>query len=168
MSKWMKSIILLFITLIHFNSGAVDHRKLQLIGEGEYTFLFMSVYHAKMWASNSKDLYLGDVKLELKYNMSFKGRDIVEQTHKEFLNAGIKDEDAKKWIEPLKLIFPNVKKGDRIVASYKTNDRIIFYLNDVLIGKIQGNEFSKAFLNIWLGPKSSDSKLRDRLIGKER
>ena len=63
--------LLLFFSLVNFSlTFAVENRKLELVGEGEYTFFFMSVYHAKMWASNSSDLYNGDVKLELKFSPS--------------------------------------------------------------------------------------------------
>ena len=161
----MKKLICILI-YIFLSSNVCAKLPLKLIGKGDYTFFFMDVYEASLWAQSNKNIYEGRLRLELKYKMNFKGRDIVKQTKKEFLNADIDELKSNKWSTALDSIFPDVSKGDRIEASFSPSSGIKFYLNeDSFLGEVKDIEFSKSFLNIWLGPKSSDPQLRDRLLG---
>ncbi len=158
--------IFLFFIIMFSGLNATADESLKLIGKGNYTFFLLDVYEASLWASNKTNIYDGNLNLELKYKMNFEGKDIVKQTQKEFDSAGVPSKFSKKWSNDLEFIFPNVSKGDRILASYKPADGIKFYLNeDNFLGEIKDIEFSRSFLDIWLGPKTSDPDLRDQLLG---
>lgn len=165
-----KNIMKIFMTLalllsfIAVSFGAENSMK--LLGEGRYTFMFMTVYKARLWAVNKDDLYSNTVTLELEYKMNLKGKDIVSQTKKELLKAGIEESKANEWSSLLLPIFPDVKEGDSLMAKFNPINGIKFYLNqEMLLGEVKSIPFSKAFLDIWLGPKSSEPSLRNQLRG---
>lgn len=158
--------ILITIFFSFSSVGVNGQLPLKLIGKGNYTFFLLDVYEARLWAANKKNIYEGELLLELKYKMNFEGMDIVKQTKKEFDNADVPESKSKRWSSELESIFPNVSKGDRILARYAPSKGIKFYLNESnFIGEVRDLEFSRSFLDIWLGPKSSDPDLRDKLLG---
>lgn len=162
----MKFGVLLILLIFISSFSSYSKQSLKLQGRGIYTFFLLDVYEATLWTSGTKNIYEGELNLQLKYKMNFEGKDIVKQTKKEFESAGVTSENSEKWVVELDSIFPDIKKGDSILASYKPFSGIKFYLNEKkFLGEVKDMELSKSFLDIWLGPKSSDPELRDRLLG---
>lgn len=163
----MKKIALFFyfFGVLLFSVNAQDD--LPLRGRGDYKWLFLHIYEARLWAHPGDDLFERPLALELKYSRSFKGKDIVTQSVKELKNAGISDEQLKQWTPKLLEIFPDVEEGDTIKASFNPKEGIVFFLNkDKELGKLVDLNFSKKFLEIWLGEKTSAPDLRNKLLGK--
>ena len=48
----------------------------------------------------------------------------------------------------------------------KTEESIIVFKNDILVGKIAGLNFKKAFFGIWLSENPVDKDLKNELLGK--
>lgn len=59
----------------------------------------------------------------------------------------------------------DVKTGDLIVLDFQ-GDRVDVTLNDVQVESIEGEEFLKALLAIWLGPKPPNEPLREGILGR--
>lgn len=128
--------------------------------------MFLSVYEAKLLAEKGNDIYSRPLLLELKYSRSFKGKDIVEQSIKELVSAGNDKSQLEGWREKLLAIFPDVKESDIIHASYNPEAGIVFHFNsEKELGRITDLNFSKKFLDIWLGEKTSAPELRKKLLG---
>ena len=160
----MKLLILL-ISLANISFAEVEN--LPLRGEGSYSWLFINVYDAALFAPAGDDIYNKEFRLDLKYKRAFDGEDIAKQSEKEMLSAGVDKSLIKKWQSRMRAVFPNVKKGDVISAKFKPNVGVSFKLNRVKdLGSFNDVEFSKHFLNIWLGEKTSDPKLRRKLLGR--
>ncbi len=163
----MKKIILILTIFLGANLSAMEVTKLPLRGTADYSFFFFSVYEAKLWAAKDTDLYSGRLGLGLTYKRDFTSEQIVSQTQKELVRAGIESSQAKKWADQLLDIFPDVSSGDTLLADFDPERGIVFYLNNKSdIGQVKDLEFSKAFLNIWLGPKTREPQMRDKLLGK--
>lgn len=146
---------------------AAELPKLPLRGQGDYKWLFLHVYEAKLWGEKGDDLYSKPLLLELKYSRSFKGKDIVEQSIKELIKAGSPDSEMGEWKKKLLEIFPDVKEGDIIQASFRPDNGLSFYLNsNKELGRLSDLNSSKTFLNIWLGEKTSAPELRQKLLGQ--
>lgn len=140
--------------------------ELPLKGKATYTWFLFDVYDAKLWSAAKENLYKSPLKLELIYKRKLKGKDITEQTKKELLHAGHSERKVSEWLKPVLNLFPDVKDGDRILASYDPRKGITLYFNDKkVLGKIKDSRFSHAFLDIWLGEKASDPAFRDKLLG---
>jgi hypothetical protein len=159
---------LLIAFLLFCNSSYGQPKEgLPLIGKSDYTFMFMTVYTATFWANNKSRIYSDELKLELKYKMKFDGEEIVKQTEKELVLGGMDKKKARDWSKQLYKIFPNVEKNDRITAYFSPKSGIEFYFNkSKRIGKVKDLKFAKAFLDIWLGERSSNIKLMRELRGQ--
>ena len=158
-------IKLLGLSILLISSFA-QAQNLKLQGSGIYKFFFIKVYEAKLWTHGQANLYDGDVKLQLKYLRDLKGSDIFDQTGKELAHADHSDININKWMPTIKGIFPNVKDGDIITAYYKPSSGVEFFFNEeTSIGQIKNKDFAIAFMDIWLGKKSSSQKFRKQLLG---
>jgi Chalcone isomerase-like len=102
------------------------------------------------------------------YDMSFKGREIAERSLAEMRKVGYKDEQKlKRWGEEMTRIFPDVKKGDALIGVSVPGKGAKFYSQEKLIAIAEDAEFAKAFFDIWLSEKTSEPKLREKLLGSQ-
>jgi len=61
--------------------------------------------------------------------------------------------------------FIPVRKGDEIRLDYIPGQGTRVYVNDQLQGSVNGEDFSRALLKIWLGKKPADAGLKEALLG---
>lgn len=163
----MKIICTFIISVFSIVALGSDPANLPLRGQGEYKWLFLHIYEARLWSEGGEDLYSKPLLLELKYKRDFNGKDIAEQSVKELVSAGHPKKEMEEWRKKLVSIFPDVKEGDRILAKYEPKNGITFYLNtDKELGRLPDYDSSKKFLDIWLGEKTSAPELRKQLLGK--
>ena len=74
--------------------------------------------------------------------------DLIEKTQEEWEKLGIKQVKFNKWIILIKNIFPDIKKGDKLLFIVYENQRSEFFLNGKTIGEISDITFGKSFLRI--------------------
>jgi hypothetical protein len=164
----MKTIIIIFFFCLISSLVSGETTNLPLRGQGNYKWLFLKIYEVKLWGEKAEDLYSRPLVLELKYNRSLKGKDIAAQSVKELVNAGNSKIEMEQWMPKLLEIFPDVKKGDTIQADYNPENGVTFHLNSSKeLGRLTDLSFSKKFLDIWLGEKTSDPELRNQLLGRK-
>lgn len=162
----MKTVIFVLCAFFNLSVFAATASDLPLRGQGEYKWLFLSIYEAKLWGEKGGELYSKPLLLELKYSRDFKGEDIVKQSVKELINSGTPQNELEQLKIKLLAIFPDVKVGDIIHASYDPNVGVVFLLNSTKeLGRLSDLNTSKKFLDIWLGEKSSAPELRLKLLG---
>lgn len=163
----MKTVIFFITVFFSFSLMAAEASNLPLRGQGDYKWLFLHIYEAKLWGEKTNELYSKPLSLELKYKRSFKGKEIVNQSIKELVSAGHSQTEVEQWREKLLEIFPDVKEGDRIEANFDPSKGLVFLFNSTKeLGRLTDLEFSKKFLDIWLGEKTSAPELREKLLGK--
>ena len=63
-------------------------------------------------------------------------------------------------------LFSSVRKGDRISIDYIPGSGTEVRINDEWRGKVEGNDFFRALLKVWLGPAPVSNKLRDAMLGR--
>lgn len=151
---------------------AKEHTGLNVRGEGVLRFFGMKVYEARLWApakSLAKSISPGDpFALELVYDMSVKGREIAERSTAEMRKVGYSNEaKLKAWGEEMLRIFPDIKKGESLIGVSIPGKGAKFYSREKLIASADDPEFAKAFFDIWLSEKTSEPKLRERLLGSQ-
>lgn len=163
----LKVLVVLICSILSFSSfPKVEPLGKELRGKGLYTWYFFDVYNAVLRGHKGDDLFEHPLSLELSYLRSLSGKDIAKQSAKELISIGRSKEEVKNWSEEMNQIFPDVGSGDSILANYKPESGIVFYLNrDKEIGKIKDKTFAKAFMDIWLSEKTSAEDLRKKLLG---
>jgi len=167
----MKFKLLLLFSFILFTQlgkaeSSIKPLSDNLRGKIDFSFLFFDVYEAKLWSERNSGLYTKPFSLELIYKRDFKGEDITDRSISELKNQGIIKKELNALDILIRPIFPDIKKGDSILASYTPSQGVIFYLNrSNLIGKIEDDKYAKLFLDIWFGAKTSEKKMKDILLG---
>ncbi|EOB3551775.1 chalcone isomerase family protein [Vibrio vulnificus] len=135
-------------------------------------FVF-DIYDSKLVTPNGEFEVNADVTphplaLEIRYLRDISREDLLSATEEQWQKMGIA---AKKpWRDSLELIFPNIKKGDKL--TYITDGekgRLLINRHDSdkaeVVGNVADQELNDAFLAIWLSPKTQYPSLRAKLIG---
>ena len=145
-----------------------DVTGLTLRGDAIMRFFGMKVYDIRLWTSSRTISMEQPFALELVYDLSIKGRDIASRSVKEMRMQGWNDEARlKRWGDEMNRIFPDIAQGDALIGVSIPGKEARFYSRDKLIAVIADPEFSRAFFDIWLSEKTSEPKLRKKLIGSE-
>ena len=71
----------------------------------------------------------------------------------------------RERIEKIKSFTKDMKTGQRLTFTYKPGTGIVVDIDGAIMGTVEGDDFSKAFLSIWLGPNPPNQKLKDGLLG---
>lgn len=138
------------------------------VGSGDYKFLFMKIFTATTYAPEGKLDFNQPYALQLKYERDLKGEAIVKKTIEEINHQSnkVSQTELNQWQEELNKIIPNVSKGSVLTGIYTSKEQTLFFDSSwKLLGVINGREFAEHFFGIWLGPDSSDKKLRNKLLG---
>jgi hypothetical protein len=142
---------------------------LQLVGEGSMTWFGFTLYDASLWTATGKyDQFQNDlpIALHITYDKNIAATKLAETTVEEWERLEFFDPQSRnKWGHKLSTIWPDVKPGDSITTLVTNEKHTIFYANDVLIGRINDENFSYALISIWLHPNTTAPTLRANLIG---
>jgi Chalcone isomerase-like len=140
----------------------------EFAGKGKLTFFGLEVYESSLWvAPNFKGLAFENhpFALELHYLRNFTAVDIAKRSLDEMQGIeSVTEQKAAQWIKAMGEIFPNVKKGDRLIGVHQPGGGATFWHNGKRSGEIRDAEFSRRFFAIWLSPKTSEPKLRKALL----
>jgi Chalcone isomerase-like len=141
----------------------------EFAGKGKLTFFGLEVYESSLWVAPSfKGLAFENhnFALDLHYFRNFTAADIAKRSLDEMQRIEpVPEQKATQWIKAMSEVFPNVKKGDRLIGVHKPGGGATFWHNGKRSGEILDAEFSRQFFAIWLSPKTSEPKLRKALLG---
>lgn len=145
-----------------------DVMGLTVRGSAVMRFFGLKVYDVRLWTQMKPFTYADPFVVELVYDISLKGKDIADRSVKEMRAQGISDEmKLKRWGEEMARIFPDIKQGDTLIGVSLPGKEARFYNRDRLIATVPDPEFAKAFFDIWLSEKTSEPKLRVKLLGQQ-
>lgn len=140
------------------------------VGSAKFSVLFWDIYNSTLYTEsgsyshkNSPDSLL----FEIEYLKDIKTNDLVDRTVQQWKYLDIPEPEYSKFIPTLKAIWPDIVSGDKL-SMLVLNNQSVFYFNDVKVGSIEEKEFSELFLAIWLSPKTSQTKLRNQLLGETK
>lgn len=143
-----------------------DVKSLSVRGEAVLRFLGLKVYGVRLWTQMKPFTHSEPFAIELVYDMSIKGKDIADRSVKEMRAQGVSDEaKLRRWGDEMAKIFPDIKQGDTLIGVSIPAKEARFYNREKLIATIPDAEFAKAFFDIWLSEKTSEPKVRLKLLG---
>ena len=138
----------------------------QQVGSGRLSVVFWDVYDATLYAPNGKWVAHEPYALYIHYFREIEGADIADRSVEEIRKQGFSDEaKLAEWNKKMRRIFPDVKNGSELTAIFTAQESTDFYSNGKHIGSISGAEFGRHFFDIWLSKKTSEPKLRRKLLG---
>ena len=143
-----------------------DVSGLSVRGEAVMRFFGLKVYDVRLWTPMKPFTHSEPFAVELVYDMALKGKDIAERSVKEMRAQGCSDEaKLRRWGDEMTRIFPDIQQGDTLIGVSIPGKEARFYNREKLIASVPDSEFAKAFFDIWVSEKSSEPKLRQKLLG---
>ena len=146
---------------------AVPFAEPALVGQGRLSVFVWDVYDAALYAPGGRYERDRPFSLSMTYLRSVEGSVITESS----IDAIRDQESLPERLEPiwrrlLAGIFPDVTKGDILTGVYRADGTAVFYLNTKPLGVIEEPRLSRAFFDIWLSEKTSEPRLRKKLLGE--
>ena len=135
-------------------------------GTGSLTWFFLTAYDATLWTDARQWSMAEPFALTLTYKMSFSREELVERTVEEMakIAPALPRTALARYGQDLAVVFPSVKDGDRVTAIHTPGKPVRFFHNGRLTGEIGEASFAEPFFGIWLSPRTSEPKLRARLL----
>ncbi|TWX53639.1 chalcone isomerase family protein [Colwellia hornerae] len=137
------------------------------VGETTFSVLFWDLYKSKLLTTSGKyPLKSTNEKLlyQINYLTDISSEDLIERTVEQWQHLGVPRINFQHYLPMLEKMWPDIKEGDSL-SLYVINNKSTFYFNNNIIGKIDQQEFSQLFLDIWLSTNTSEPKLRLELLG---
>jgi hypothetical protein len=148
------------------SAEVLDNKTLTRRGEAVMRFFGLKVYDIRLWTPDRPHRDDEVFALELVYDLGLKGAEIAKRSAEEMRKIGYTDETKlKRWTEIMTKVFPDVKQGDTLVGVSVPGKEARFYSREKFIAAVPDPEFAKAFFGIWLSEKTSEPRLRKRLLG---
>lgn len=142
------------------------------LGLRQATIMNVNVYVAALYvaqASTDANAILGSSsrkELILQFVREVGGSDLSKGWQEGFENNAKAQLPAlKDRIEKLKGMMTDMKTGQRLTFVAKPGAGIEVNVNGAVKGIIEGDDFAKAFLSIWLGAKPPNPGLKAGLLG---
>lgn len=139
-----------------------------LRGTGTLRFLGLHIYDIRLWspAPPAADTSGQPLALELIYARSLVGEQIASRSITEMKRIGTFSEAQQaQWLAAMTRLFPDVTTGDRLTGVQRPGQAARFHLNGQYRGEVADADFARLFFGIWLSPRTSEPKLRARLLG---
>jgi len=140
---------------------------LQQVGKAKLEVFFFDVYYSTLYSADGKysvDNY--PMALDIEYLRNIKAKDLVDTSEDEWKKLGYEQAQIESWVPLIETIWPDIKKGDKLLFRVEQDGTSEFFFNGESLQKIVNTEFGKSFLAIWLSENCSYPKVRKKLIGK--
>ena len=150
-----------------FSCFADPTEKLKKVGQGTMSWLFIDIYQAALFTGNGK-YQRGQYPqaLRIHYQRDISKKALLKATQQQWQHLSIEADLYHDWLQQLERLWPDIKEGDQLIFLLSSNGEGHFYYNNKKLGAIENRVLSEAFLSIWLSPKTSEPKLRRKLIGE--
>ena len=137
-------------------------------GSFRFRFLALHVYDATLWTRGGGASLEEPHVLDIRYAMDIAGRDLARRSVEEMRKQGQRDAaKLARWEKEMERIFPDIRAGDRLVGLHVPGVEARFHSQRGSIGSVADPEFARAFFAIWLDPRTSEPRMRARLLGLE-
>jgi len=169
----MKKLLALLILIPTLSwTSEVESESFQspkVIGEGTLKVLMWEVYDLRLYTDGTPFSWNNKFMLEFDYSRELKKESVIDASLKEFkLQPNVTDKDIEAWEVYLKQVIQPVQKGTKASVMWVPEGQIVFNYEGSPPSTIENEDFARAFLNIWLGEKTSRPKLRSQLLSNFR
>jgi len=155
-------------------SGTIDNKALVLNGAGIRKKFIIKVYVGSLYLTVKRSTVkeILDDPGAKRIVMNFLYKEVSADALVEGWNEGFAANNSPQDLLPLQdrikqfnSFFVTVRKGDEIRLDYLPGEGTQVWINNILKGSVPGEDFSRALVKIWLGPKPPDLKLKDAMLG---
>ncbi len=142
----------------------------RLQGGMRFRWFGLHVYDARLWTATplrvDDDLASRPYALELAYVRRLEGKAIAERSLDEMKRLeAVSTAEAQEWLQAMRVAFPDVAPGDRLVGLHRPGRGVQFLHNGRVTGEVGERRFARLFFGIWLSSASREPALRAQLMG---
>ncbi len=140
--------------------------KLDLLGVSRFTYYFFKVYTGALYYPKDEKFELGakPLRLELHYLRDIDREDLIKPAT-DFLNKHCKDyTKIADRVKRINKLYKSVKNGDRYTLQFSPGEGTSLSFNGEQVGIIEGDDFAKEYLAIWLSEKTAAKSFRDEVL----
>lgn len=148
------------------NTPAPDSADWQLVGQAQLKVMFFDIYQSRLYSTTGA--YTHDqlpIRLDITYQRNISAKKLLEQTEKEWRHLGIDENAINQWSDHLADLWPDVTKNDVLAFLVGMDGKGTFFYNGTRLETVNDTALARAFLDIWLSPKTSRPEHRQQLIG---
>ncbi len=164
-------ILYLVLSIFSLSVSASPFPQLIKSGEGEMDYLFWTIYRAELYVDSlpyQEESFPKALKIE--YYRDIDSDDLIDATKDQWLHLGINQALITQWTAELPTIWPDISKGDELIIYVSKDGESTFYSGQEgqtvkRLGQVDDHQFGRAFLDIWLSDKTTEPKLRAKLMG---
>jgi len=142
------------------------------LGLRQATFLKVNVYVAALYVANTStdaNAILASKtpkKLVLHFVRDVDAADLRKAWDEGFANYSKEQRTAlQPRIEKLKSWMTDMKSGQQLTFAYKPGTGIEVDVNGTVKGTVEGDDFARAFLSVWLGSRPPNPGIKEGLLG---
>jgi len=138
-----------------------------LVGQARFQVLFFKIYDAQLFAPKGQYDPNAPYALRLTYLINGKKDRIISQTVKELKRQGAASDNViESWQPLMERAFRDMPKGSS-ADFIKTGDgRLVLVTEGRIIAEIDDRDFTRALMDIWLGPDVRDADFQSALMGR--
>jgi len=164
------------VTLEESVAVGPQNTKLILNGAGVRSKFFFKIYVGALYLptkSGNVDTILSSsgpnrVVMHFLYDEVSKKK-LVDGWNEGFENNSTKEEMAtlRKRLETFNSMFRTVKENDVIQFDFIPGSGTSVLINKDKMGAVEGADFNKALLKVWLGDEPADDNLKEGMLGQD-
>ena len=148
-------------------SSALDNGS--LVGSAVYGVGFRNFYEISLYREDipeGRDSRRTPYALEISYLRDHTDDTVVDRIISQIRVSGYTSEiRLAQWHTQLVNMLPDLPSGSELAVIFNQTRETHFYLDGFHIGQIKDPAFGWRFMEIWLGEDTSESRIRDDLIG---
>lgn len=139
---------------------------LRALGQGEMRWFGLHLYDATLWVGGERWDPQRPFALDIRYARDIPRSRLVQSSLDEMRRLSLADDAALgRWGEAMARVFPDVRRGDRLVGVHLPGRGASFYTGDRYLGTVAEEAFAEAFFAIWLDARTREPRLREALLG---
>ncbi len=137
-----------------------------IIGEGTLKIFLWEVYDIRLLSDGAPFSWHKDFVLEFVYKRDLTKNEVIEASIKEMRRQkNVTDSQIERWQAYLQQAIKSVQPATKAALFWTDKGTITFYYEGKTPVTIPDAAFSQAFINIWLGPDTTEPALRKALLG---
>lgn len=147
------------------------------VGKSSLSWFIFKIFKSELktpsgFYEESLDISPHPMALSIVYQRDITKEQLIEATQSQWDYLGYSKNRQKEWLDELQRIYPNVRKGERLVYVTDGSTGEIHFFSEqsgsVKLGEIASESMNDAFLSIWLAPETEYPKHREKLIGSRK
>ena len=137
-----------------------------LVGSGRLNILTVPVLDISLFAPQSHWRPDGPYALQVTFLRDLEARRMAGHIRDEMRHIGAGDAGRLDlWKRQLETVLPDMRRGDVLTGVRDHEGTVFFFHYDRSLGHIAESGFSDAFFGICLGPRTSQPRLRQAVLG---